>query len=82
MYGKQSPLLVCLVALVPVEVPQPMMQDIPACELAVHDWDFVFEEDWSRFAWSDDGTWGADLPCSVLPGVSYSLGRRVVGDGG
>ena len=81
VFGKQNPLFACMIRLVEKPSLDPLLGDVPPCEVAASSWDFCFEEVLSDFAFSDDGRWSPDWPCTILPGVTYSKGRDLVGDG-
>jgi hypothetical protein len=81
VFGKQSPILACMVALLEKPSPDALLQDVLAHDVASASWDFVFEEVWSEFAFSDDGRWSPAWPCFVLPDVVYGRGKDLVADG-
>jgi hypothetical protein len=81
VYAKQSPIVVTMAQLTPLEVPVPLLQGVPACEMGFRVWDHVFEIDWGRCEFSDDGPWHEDARCWVLPNAMHWEVRLVVADG-
>ena len=81
VFAKQSPIFACVVLVVPVAAPGALLGEVPLHEVADSAWEYAFREGWSRFAFSDDGVWKPEWPCSILPGVCYASGRMLVGDG-
>lgn len=80
-YGKQNPLMVCLVRLWEVEAPHISMHEAGADDVGLQSWDFAFAVNWSAFAWSDDATWDPEWECNILPKAYFFGDNRVVADG-
>lgn len=82
VFGKQSPILACWVRVYECDMPDLLMSvAAPLHGMADRSWDYAFQEDWSDFAFSDDGRWQVDWRCSVLSGVCYNDGKMLVADG-
>lgn len=82
VFGKQSPILACLVRVYECDMPDLLMSvAAPLHGMADMSWDYAFQEDWSDFAFSDDGRWQVEWRCSVLSGVCYNDGKMLVADG-
>lgn len=87
MYGKQNPIIVCMVRLTEVEPEHRWLHEARGggggggglSEL--HSWDFAFQVHWDQFVWTDSGHWDPEWVCRVLPHATYTGENRLVADG-
>lgn len=81
VFAKQSPIVLCAVALTPQDMSEPLLRDCDASEMSSNSWDHSFLINWSQFHFSDDGVWQVEWPCSVLRSSCHCSGKRVCADG-
>ena len=79
VFGKQQPVLCCMMRLHEIDLPAPLLGEVE--HVADGAWDFAFYEDWGSFVFSDDGVFSPGSTCEILADVRYVRGKTLVGDG-